>query len=323
MRICGRLRPILAFVGTVMVLGGDAVFADTMDRIVATVNGDIILHSELKERVKLMERVTPELKTADFSKQTEIEREVLQQMVRERLAEDEVKRLKINVGSREVDEAIENIKHENKFSDAQLRYMIQQEGQTFEMFRDGIKKELERARLIERVLKSKTVITQDQIDAFLKSGQGDSSKERRRIALIFLPEPEGGKGGSGDMEKQAREILEKLKDGADFGKLARQFSKGPAAEDGGDIGLIGSDELSPPIAAATKGLKSNGVSDVIKGPGGFYIVKVLDVQKEKMDSADASSRDKARRQLFQNEINRKFEEWIKDLEGKAFIKISL
>ena len=86
---------------------------------------------------------------------------------------------------------IEGIKQENHFTDAQLDYMIQQQGQTRAQFREGIKKEMERSRLVDRVLKSKTIITQEQVDAYLKTDQTAFS-EKRRLAIIFLPYPEGG-----------------------------------------------------------------------------------------------------------------------------------
>ena len=75
--------------------------AETLDRIVAVVNGDIILYSELQEQIRLLAKMSPELKMDDPVKRAQIEREVLQQMIRDRLADEEIRRLKIVVTARD------------------------------------------------------------------------------------------------------------------------------------------------------------------------------------------------------------------------------
>ena len=310
----------------VLTLWAGAAWGETLDRIVAVVNGDVILYSELQEKVRQVEKISPESKPADATLQPQFERQVLNQIIQERLTEQEVRRMKIAVSDREVDAAVDSLKRENNFTDAQFEYVVQQGGQTIEQFRSGIKKELERSRLLERVLKSKTVITDEQVDAYLKNAKTDegNTKERLRLSIIFLPTSEGAQGkDADDVEKLAREIHRRLKGGGDFAKLAKEYSKGPAPEEGGDIGYIAAEELAPDIASAVRGLNANDVSEVVKAPAGYYIVKVVDVQREKLDSGDSSARDKARRALFQREMSRKFEEWIKDLEARSFIQVSL
>jgi peptidyl-prolyl cis-trans isomerase SurA len=306
-----------------LTIGFGVVRADTLDRIVAMVNGEIILYSELQEQVRQLAKMAPDLKLDDPVTRTQAEREVLQQMIRDRLADTEIKRLKIVVTPREVDETIEAIKQENHFTDSQFDYVIQQQGKTRAQFRDDIKKQMERDRLVDRVLKSKTIVTQEQVDAYLKSEQG-GSLEKRRLAIIFLAYPEGADAQkTGEVDKLARDVVDRLKGGADFSKLAKDYSKGPAAQDGGDLGYVSVDELSPPIEAATRGLKPNEVANPIKTPSGYFILKVLDIRQEKQAANDSSTREKARRQLLQIEMNRKFQDWVKDLESRAFIQVSL
>ena len=81
--------------------------------------------------------------------------------------------------------------------------------------------------------------------------------------------------------------------------------------------------LAPAIEKATRGLGPNQISEVVQMPGGCYIFKVLDVRKQSADIGDPSVKDKARRQLFQEEVGRKFQAWIKELESKAFIQVFL
>jgi peptidyl-prolyl cis-trans isomerase SurA len=295
---------------------------ETVDKIVANVNGDIILYSELKDRIRSLEKENPDVKTDDPAKVKEIEREVLKLIVREKLTEQEVKRLKITVSDRDVDSSVENVKRENQLTDSQFEYLLQQEGQTLAQFKENMRKRLERNRLVDRVLKSRTIITEDQVDTFLESGNVPG-RDRRRLAVLFIPVSENGSEKAASAEKLARDLHTKLKSGGDFARAVKEHSKGPAVQEGGEIGFMDAGELAKPIEVATRNLRADEITEVIKAPGGFYIFKVLELQRERLASDDPNTREKARRMLLQKELDRKFSEWIEGLEERAFIQISL
>ena len=305
---------------------------EMIDRTVAMVNGEIILYSDLQAQIDIMLKVMPQLKTDDPVKKAQLERDILQQLIRQRLVEAEAKRLKIQVMDHEIDEAIAQMKASSKLSAAQFQKQMEASGQKMDKLREDIKRELERNRLLERSLKQKTIITDQQVDAAMKTGSMPSKpsqapaaiatgRDELRLGIILLT----GK----DAEKKGREVLGRLKSGEDFGQLARQNSMGPSADAGGDIGYISMDEIDPALAGAVKGLKKGGVSDLVKAEKGCYILKVLDTRKETVAAGAAASiepadnREKVRQRLFEQEVTRKFEEWVGDLESKAFIKISL
>lgn len=331
------MRPIskvIWFVCLVLLCFGTA-HGEKLDRIVAVVNGDIILYSELQEYVLRMAKKSPEIKLDDPKTKKQVEEETLHQLIRERLADQEAKRLKISVGASEVDEALEGIKRENHLDDAKFDQMLKEMGQTRAQFRDSIKREMERSRLLERVLKSKIVISNEQVDQFLRSkgapasavSPATSTREKQRLAMIFLPFPqEGGSKKADEMEKLGKDIYSKLKSGGDFAALAREHSQGPSASEGGDIGFVATDELSPFIEEATRGLGKGEISKPVKTPQGIYILKILDSRKETATASPSQaggSREAAYRFLYQQELSKKFDEWAKQLEAKAFIEVSL
>jgi peptidyl-prolyl cis-trans isomerase SurA len=297
--------------------------AETLDWIVAVVNNDVILNSELEERLDALKKTSPELASLEPKDSEAFRREVLQQMIRERLAEQEVKRLQVSVSDAEVARAIETVKAQNNLTDAQLEYLLSQEGQTMADFRDKVRRDMERSRLIERVVKSKTVITDEQVDQYL-AREGIGGEERRRLAVILLPfDGNASPDETEQVKARAEDIRRRALAGEDFAQLAREHSKGPAAREGGDIGFISVRDMAPPLERATRDLPPGGISEVVRTPGGFYILKVIEVEREKGDPSDANTKERVRRLLFEEEVNRKYEAWIRDLERRAFIEVHL
>ena len=278
-------------------------YAETLERTVAVVNGDIILYGDVLEQLKLQEKLHAAVNLQSPEEKSRLEREMLQSMIRQRLAEQEVKRLKIVVTKGEVDSALADILQKNGgLTEAQFDAALAREGTNAKQFREKLKKEIERAKLMERAVKSKIVITEAQIDARMNdrttcthpaypSGPTDCQHKPyapRRCCRQATPGddlPARSQGARADTvsqtEKQARKIHGKLKDGGDFAKLAREHSHGPGAADGGDIGYVGADELAPEIEKGIHSLSVGAVSEVIKTSSGFYILKILEARSER------------------------------------------
>ncbi|HAA01954.1 MAG TPA: hypothetical protein DCE18_01135 [Syntrophobacteraceae bacterium] len=327
-----------------------AAHGETLERIVAVVNGEIILYGDVLDQIKTFEKGNRAINLQDPEVKAKMEREVLQSIIRQKLADQEVKKMKIYAPKGEIDKAIDEIRRENGgLTEAQFELLLARDGLDMKKFKEKLRQEIERKKLMERVVKSKIVVSESQIDARLQSqpvqpeesfrlptnpsqsSSGDS-QNKRHLAMIFLPVPEGARGDAvAKTEKEARKIYDKLKSGEEFGKLAKEYSRGPGAADGGDIGFVSADELSAEIEKGIRGLSEGAISEVIKTSTGFHILKILGVRKESAPPSQpqapsrerVDAREMARRQLFMEELSRKYEEWIQDIEKKAFIKITL
>jgi peptidyl-prolyl cis-trans isomerase SurA len=319
-----KLATLTACIIVVGILSCSTAPAEVVDRIVANVNGEIILYSELQEQVKIMEKYAPNLDLEDPAKKAQVERDLLTDLIHQKLTEAEVQRLKVSATNSEVEGALSRILEQNHATLEQFEVSLKANGQSLDKFRERIKKDLERNKLMERVLKTEVVISDEQVDAFLNGEKGRAATTSQKIRLGLIALPAGDKNGSHEeVQKKGREILGKLKAGADFPTMAKQFSKGVAAKEGGDIGYMSPEELAPFISKAIKGLGKGEMSDLVQGPGGYYILKVLDIDTTKVNASDPALREKVRNYLYNQEVNRKFEEWLGDLESKAFIQISL
>ena len=298
--------------------------AEMVDRIVANVNGEIILYSELQHQIKVMEKTMPMLDTTDPAKKAQIERDILNQMIRQKLADIEAARLKVTATDADVDLRLQQVLEQGHATMAQLEANLKANGQTLDSFRAQVKKDMERERLVERVCKSKVLIGDKQVEAFLTGENGEYAATSQKVHLGLIVLPVGDKYAKPEeAEQTGLEILEKLKGGADFQSMAKQYSKGSTAQDGGDVGYLAADEIAPFIAQGIRNLRKDQVSGLVQGPGGYYIIKIFDIASKQVSKSDPGVREKARKTLYEQEVNRKFEEWVHDLESRAFIQISL
>ena len=300
--------------------------AAVVDRIIAYVNDDIITLSELNEKTAAMvaaRKQNPYLRDQEQDVE-KLRREILDNLVSERLAAREITRLKISVTAAEVDNVIKNIMEDNNLTPEQFDVEVRKEGQTVEDFRKRIREDLERARLIDREVRSKTVITDAQIEAYYQSNRDEfQAKVRRRLQSIFLPfGPEDTAEGQRQIYALAEQIRERLNRGADFTAMAKRYSRGPGAETGGDLGFFNEGELDPVLEQATETLKRGEISQIIRTGNGLHIIRVAEVQAV-ADRPMEEVRENIRRRLFQQEINRKYAEWLKGLRDRSFVKTQL
>jgi len=300
--------------------------AEVVDRIIAYVNDDIITLSELNEKTAAMlaaRKQNPYLRDQEQDMET-LRRQILDNLINDRLAAREITRLKISVTTAEVDNVLKSIMEDNHLTPEQFEVELRKEGQTVEDFRKRIQEDLERARLIDREVRSKTVITDAQVEAYYQAHREEfQAKVRRRLQSIFLPfGPEDTLDGQRQVYAVAEQIRDRLTRGADFAAMAKRYSRGPGAEAGGDLGFFNEGELDPVLEQAIENLKPGEISQIVHTGTGLHIIRVAEVQTV-AERPMEEVRENIRRRLSQQEMNRKYAEWLKDLRDRSFVKIQL
>ncbi|MDP2991895.1 MAG: peptidylprolyl isomerase, partial [Deltaproteobacteria bacterium] len=122
--------------------------------------------------------------------------------------------------------------------------------------------------------------------------------------------------------KKAEDIRQRARDGADFEGLARQFSGYPTASEGGNLGYLDKNELAPYMRDVITALKAGGVSPVVDTPIGYQIFKVIDI-KESKEKAFEEVREEIYQVLFEQDVNKRFMVWIKELRDRSYIEVLL
>jgi peptidyl-prolyl cis-trans isomerase SurA len=248
-----------------------------VDRIVAVVNKEVITASELRERVGLAER---ELKRqgTPTPERALLERQVLERLVLDKAQLQLAAETGLRVDEVQLDRAIERIAQNNNLTLSAFRQALERDGVPMDKFREEVRRQIVMQRLREREVEARIDVSESEIDLFLEEHKSSGSpRVEYNLAHILVRLPEQA---SPERIAQARARIEKARDearaGADFGRLAASYSDAGDALQGGLMGWRAADRLPELFAAALQPLKPGDVSDVLRSPGGFHLLKLIE-----------------------------------------------
>jgi len=299
---------------------------EVVDRIVALVNGEIITLSELDQMGKFLYDDVRKTSTAGEleEKMKKARVQVLGHLIESRLLEEEMKKRKIEVPERDVDATIQDVLKSSNLTENDMKKALAREGMTYSTYRQNVRDQLGKMRLVSREIKSKIVIEDVVLrDYYQKNLEKFTDPLEIKIQQIFFPVPQNAsREETAAVQREAEAILERARKGEDFSELARKYSMGPEARDGGLLGYFKHRELMPELEEAGFKLRPGEVSDLIRSPAGFHILRVLE-RKGGEPRPFAEVQFKIREELIEAEAQKKFEEWMKELKSKAYIEIRL
>jgi len=312
---------LLAFGGNVFLR--EKAYGEIYNRVVAIVNADVVTLYELHTRMKELTGMAPEtFKRKSEGQYLETRRKILEMLIEEKIAIEKIRELDIKVQPKEVDATIEKVKTDNNLTQEDLVAALKEQGQTYDEYRKMLKTELERIRMINYEVKSKIIIREEELKEYYDEHQDEFSTQGKvHLAMIFLKQEDpADPEESRELKEKARKIIQKIKAGEDFDKLAKEFSNGPGANEGGDLGVFKISELNEEMAATVKDLSSGEVGNPIIGPNGIQIIKVVEKDKGGEKSFD-QVKNSISSTLYRKKLDQAYSAWIKDLREKAYVKI--
>ena len=272
-------KPIAAFVVALLFpLIAAAQRPVPVDRIVAVVNKEVITSSELADQVATAERQLRRQGTP-LPAQATLERQVLERLILLKAQLQLARDTGIRVDDAQLDRAIERIAQGNNMSVDDFRRTLERDGVLFDKFRSEVRDQITVSRLREREVDDKIQVSDSEIDLFLEQNKEGAlnSKVEYNLAhiLVRLPDqasPEQIEAARARAEKARAEALA----GGDFAKLAASYSDGPDALQGGALGWRSADRLPELFGEALKTMKPGDVSDLLRSPAGFHLLKLVD-----------------------------------------------
>ncbi|MCU0593993.1 MAG: peptidylprolyl isomerase [Desulfobacterota bacterium] len=297
--------------------------AEICNRVVAVVNNDVITLYELNNRIREMTGQAPEeLIQKNEPMYRDAEKKILELLIDEKIAQAKIKELRIQVSDRQVDNFLDKLKRDNQWTQEDLVAGLEKEGLSYEKYRERVRKDIERAQLIEYEVRSKIIIRDEAVQKYYEDHKGTFGvAEKVQLAGIFLMR----KNMKSDEEmrelyRKAQEITAKLKEGADFSQMAMTYSEGPGAKQGGDLGQFTVDHLEAGLKNLVEALPEGGVSDPLIRPNGIQIIKVVKKQTGKIRSLE-EMKDAIYDILYREEVNRRYQAWIKELRDGAYTRV--
>jgi peptidyl-prolyl cis-trans isomerase SurA len=272
------LASILITFATVAYAAGPQKPSSPIDRIEVVVNDDVITHHELIVRVASVTKMLEKQKTM-LPERNVLERQVLERMINEMLQAQFAKESGLRIDDVLLDKTILRIAQQNKFASvAAFRTKLEEEGTDFKEFREEIRNEMISARLREREVDNKVVISENEIDNYLSNQESQEGKgEEMKLSHILIVVPEQANAEKiKTYRTRAEQALAKLQGGAPFSQVAAGFSDAQDALNGGELGWRPADRLPPLFAEELQKLKPGEVSSVLRSPSGFHIIKLLD-----------------------------------------------
>jgi peptidyl-prolyl cis-trans isomerase SurA len=248
-----------------------------LDRVVAIVDEDVVLESELSER---LQSVLARLKTQynELPEESVLRKQVLEQLIVERIELGLTKRYEVKVEEAEVDQAIESVKQKNKVTQEQLEADLLRQGLTINGLREQMRNEISISHLQQGIINSRLKISAQEIDNFLASSDGKfaTSPDYHISHILISVASSADQQTIALAEKKAQEIYQKLEGGADFAQLAIANSNDQSALEGGDIGWRKLAQLPELFGDQVSVLKVGQSSKPFRSGAGFHILKNIE-----------------------------------------------
>ena len=269
------LAPVLA--AALLAASVHAQEVQTLDGIAAVVDEDVILRSELQRAVANIRQQYAgrenQLPPADV-----LERQVMERLVLMKLQVARAQSTGVRVADQEIDRAIAGIAQQNRTTPEQLRAQLARDGIAYSDFRTSIRDELIVQRLRQRFAQSRITVSDAEVENALAAQSAGGVQYRLAHILVGLPE-----AATADQIATAQKKIDGVKTLIDKGEMdfaaaAVRYSDSPNALEGGDLGWRGTDEIPAAFARLIGGMKPGDVTAAIRGPSGFQLLKLVEVQ---------------------------------------------
>jgi peptidyl-prolyl cis-trans isomerase SurA len=272
-RLFSRLTGFLALAALMLGAVQPASGQQTL-RAAAVVNDQVISQLDIEMRMRLV------MLSAGISPQeanrARLRDQVLRNLINEQLQLQAAERFGFSVSEEEIDDAVQRVAQNNNMSADQFLSILRQNDVTIETFRQQMRANLAWQKVIRNRLARDVSISDEDVDDAVqryRSRQGERQYRVREIFLAVDNEQELPR-----VRQTAQRLLQQLRQGAEFGALARQFSQSPTAADDGVIGWVTPENLPESVADRVTEMQPGQLVGPVRGFSGLHIVNLIDTR---------------------------------------------
>ena len=300
--------------------------AQVIDRIVAVVNADVLTLNELErttaDGLRKASSVSDPIARADARKK--VLETGLERLISDKLIEQEARKRQIVIRDKDVADRIEGMKSQQRWDDATFRRYLKSQGMTLATLQSTIRKQLLNQRIVGQVLGSRVQVSDSELRDYYreKSAQNGTEFELSASHILLKLPITATTADESAVRYRAEELVARLKSGEAFDALAKKYSEGPAAMNGGKLGLIRRGFLEDVLEQAFFGLKPGTFSEPVRSSFGYHVLMV-----ERRTALPVPTFEELAPQLTQElqrkRIDRELGQWVGTLRSKSFVEVRL
>lgn len=248
-----------------------------LNRVVAIVDNDVVMQSQLDSRLREVQQTITQ-RGAALPPEHVLSQQVLERLIIENIQLQIGDRSGIRITDEELNQAIGTIAQRNGMSIEQFRAALAKDGLSYTDARDQVRREMIISRVRQRRVAERIQVTDQEVQNFLASDLGKMQlSEEFRLANILIPVSEAASPEDIQAaDRQAQDLYQQLQKGADFAQLAIARSASETALEGGEMGWRKAGQLPPPFDKMLGDLSVGQVTEPIRTPGGFIMIKLLE-----------------------------------------------
>lgn len=294
------------------------VHCELVDKVAIVVNDEIITDREIERQlVPIYEKYKtiyngPKL----VEKLEEAKQKVAQQMIEDRLLYSEAKKQNVEVTEKEIDariqEIIKNVGSREAFDRALASQQI-----ALKDLKDKYRQQMMSRKIIDQKIGGSVIVTPVEIEAYYNKNVDEFQQPERiklksiLVSLSKYPDPMKA-------FNLAKDISKRLKEGCDFDGLAKLYSDGPGASEGGSMGYVKRGDLLPEIEKAVFDIKPGEVTGIVRSSLGYHIFKVEEKEAPKVMPMQEVRRD-VEMAVYRAKADAKIKGWLESLKKSAYI----
>jgi peptidyl-prolyl cis-trans isomerase SurA len=250
------------------------VHGEMLDRIAAIVNDGLVLKSELDAQMDAVTKRLQEQKV-ELPSQSVLKQQVLDRLILQEIQSQHAKRVGLTVSDEQLNSALQEIAGRNKIPFDQLPTALSAQGVDYKQYREAMRKELTLSTLRQRDVIAHINVSPHELEQFLTRQQTAAANDEFNVSHILLSLPEAATPQQLDeITHKAQDLAARAAKGEDFGQLAIANSNSQTALDGGQLGWRKGTQLPQFILDLVVKLKPGEVSEPVRTPSGFHIVKL-------------------------------------------------
>ena len=256
-----------------------------LDRIIAVVDEDVVMESQLNQRLNSVKAQLTENQRGQIPSDEELKAQLIERLIVESVQIQMADRAGVRISDEELNESMTAIASQNKLTLQQFRQAVERDGIPYAEMRDQIRREVKINRVQQGIMRTRINISEQEIKDFLASELGEViTADEYRLAHILLSTPnDASQAQISNIMKNAQDLKNQVDNGADFQSLAIEKSTGQNALNGGDLGWRKVVQLPTMFADIAPEMSEGELRGPIQSGSGFHLIKLLEKRGAKAE----------------------------------------